>query len=84
MSLWADYLSRPSEECRQDKPAYQSDNSSPEELNLSDKENNNTCVKVIPYRYGSNVDVLWSLFNISHGYAYDMASEMRVCCLKRA
>jgi hypothetical protein len=76
MSLWADYLRRPSEECRQDMPTYQSDNSSPEEINLTDKGNNNTCVKVIPYRYGSNVDVLWSLFNISHGYAYDMASEI--------
>ena len=80
MSLWADYLRRPSEECRQDKPSYQSDNSSPEEINLTDKGNNNTCVKVIPYRYGSNVDVLWSLFNISHGYAYDMASEIALKC----
>jgi hypothetical protein len=77
-SLWADYLRRPSEECQQGKPSYQSDNSSREEINLTDKENNNnnTCVKVIPYRYGSNVDVLWALFNISHGYAYDMASEI--------
>ena len=80
-SLWADYLRRPSEECRQDKPSYQSDNSSPEEINLTDKGNNNsTCVKVIPYRYGSNVDVLWALFNISHGYAYDMASEIVLKC----
>ena len=81
MSLWADYLRRPSGECRQDKLTYQSDNSSPEEINLTDKENNNnTCVKVIPYRYGSNVDVLWALFNISHGYAYDMASEIVLKC----
>jgi len=33
-------------------------------------------VEAIPYKYGSNVDVLWALFNISHGYAYDMASEI--------
>ncbi len=80
-SLWADYLRRPSEECRQDKHSNQSDNSFPEEMNLTDKgNNNNTCVKVIPYRYGSNVDVLWALFNISHGYAYDMASEIVLKC----
>ncbi len=33
-------------------------------------------VKAIPYRYGSVIDVLWSILNISHGYAYDMASEI--------
>jgi len=81
MSLWADYLRRPHGGCRQDKPDYQSDNFSSEEINLTDKENNNnTCVKVIPYRYGSTVDVLWALLNISHGYAYDMASEIVLKC----
>jgi hypothetical protein len=81
MSLWADYLRRPSGECRQVKPTHQFDNSSSKEIKLTDKENNNnTCVKVIPYRYGSNVDVLWSLFNISHGYAYEMASEIVLKC----
>jgi len=81
MSLWADYLRTPSGECRQDKSTYQYDNFSQEEMNLTDKENNNnTCVKVIPYRYGSNVDVLWALFNISHGYAYDMASDIVLKC----
>jgi hypothetical protein len=81
MSLWADYLRRPSGECWQDEPTYPSDNSTPEEINLTDKENNNnTCVKVVPYRYGSNVDILWALLNISHGYAYDMASEIVLKC----
>ncbi len=80
-SLWADYLRKPSGERRQDKPTWQSDNSSQEEINLTDKGNNyNACVKVIPYRHGSNVDVLWALLNISHGYAYDMASEIVLKC----
>ncbi|MCP4253285.1 MAG: hypothetical protein GY775_07725 [Candidatus Scalindua sp.] len=78
MSLWADYFRRSSGECRQDKPIiHQHENPSPEEKNLTVKENNNkVCAKVVPYRYGSNVDVLWALLNISHGYAYDMASEI--------
>ena len=77
MSLWADYLRRPSEECGQDKSIHQYGNSSSEEESLIDKGNiNNACVKVAPYRYGSAVDVLWSLFNISHGYAYEMASDI--------
>ncbi len=80
-SLWANYLRRLSEECQQDKPSFRPYNSSPEGINLTDKENNNnTYVKVIPYRYGSNVDVLWSLFNISHGYAYEMASDIVLKC----
>jgi hypothetical protein len=33
-------------------------------------------VKAIQYRYGGVIDVLWSILNISHGYAYDMASEI--------
>ena len=37
-------------------------------------------VKVIPYRYGSGVDIFWSLLNISHGYAYEMASEIVSRC----
>jgi len=37
-------------------------------------------VKVIPYRYGSGVDIFWSLLNISHGYAYEMASEIISDC----
>ena len=32
--------------------------------------------KAIPYKYGSVIDVLWSILNISHGYAYDMASKI--------
>ena len=39
-------------------------------------DDNVISVEAIPYKYGSNVDVLWALFNISHGYAYDMASEI--------
>jgi len=82
MSLWADYLRRSSGDCRQDRSATdQHGNSSQEEINLTNKDNiNNVCVKVVPYRYGSNVDVLWALFNISHGYAYDMASEIVLKC----
>jgi hypothetical protein len=34
------------------------------------------CVNVIPYRYGSIVDTIWSMLNLSHGYAYDMASDI--------
>jgi hypothetical protein len=41
-----------------------------------EKETNGFYVKAIPYRYGSIIDVIWSLLNISHGYAYDMASEI--------
>ena len=37
-------------------------------------------VKVIPYRYGSSVDIFWSLLNISHGNAYEMASEIVSDC----
>jgi hypothetical protein len=39
-------------------------------------ETNAFHVKAIPYRYGSAIDVLWSIMNISHGFAYDMASEI--------
>jgi hypothetical protein len=81
MSLWADYLRRPSGECRQDKSVHQYDNSSSEEESLVDKGDiDNACVKVVPFRYGSAVDVLWSLFNISHGYAYEMASAIVLKC----
>ena len=40
------------------------------------RDDNVISVEAIPYKYGSNVDVLWALLNISHGYAYDMASEI--------
>lgn len=81
MSLWADYLRRPSGECRQDKSIHQYDNSSSEGESLIDKGDIDiACVKVIPFRYGSAVDVLWSLFNISHGYAYEMASDIVLKC----
>ena len=77
MSLWADYLRRPSVECGHGKRTCPPDNSSSEKIKPTDQKNsNNTCVNVVPYRYGSNIDVLWALFNISHGYAYDMASEI--------
>jgi hypothetical protein len=33
-------------------------------------------IKVIPYKHGGGIDVFWALLNISHGYAYDMASEI--------
>lgn len=42
----------------------------------SKKEMDAFHVKAIPYRYGSVSDVVWSLLNISHGFAYDMASEI--------
>ena len=47
----------------------------PEEENPPDR-----FVRVIPYRYGSGVDIFWSLLNISHGYAYEMASEIVSDC----
>ena len=57
---------------------YQPDSSIPDTADLVIQEDTNyPFVKVIPYKYGSGiVDVFWSLFNISHGYAYDMASEI--------
>ncbi|MFH1860299.1 MAG: hypothetical protein ABH870_04725 [bacterium] len=39
------------------------------------QENNNEKLQVcsIPYRYGSILDILWSLLNISSGFGYEMA-----------
>ena len=60
---------------------YGSDNSAQntalwEHFFIEQKESIEFSVKAIPYRYGSTVDVLWSMLNISHGFAYDMASEI--------
>ncbi len=76
-ALWAHYLTNPSEVYSPDLSTNQTGSLTPKETNRVDKkENNNPYVKVIPYRYGGGVDVLWALLNISHGYAYDMASEI--------
>ena len=72
-ALWADYLKNPSEECLPD----QSGSTTPETNRV---DTNNPCVKVIPYRHGSIVDVFWAVFNLSHGYAYEMASEIVLKC----
>lgn len=75
MDLWVHYLTNPPvQECPPDQSTHQSGSTTPEETNRVNT--NNSFVKVIPYRYGSGIDVLWALFNISHGYAYDMASEI--------
>jgi len=72
MDLWVHYLKNPPEgKCPPDQPGY----SAPEETNRVD-----SIVKIIPYRYGSGVDVFWALLNISHGYAYEMASEIVSDC----
>ncbi len=76
-ALWVHYLTNPPEEYSPDMSTHQTGSLIPKETKrVSRKENNNPCVKVIPYRYGGGVDVLWALLNISHGYAYDMASEI--------
>ncbi len=55
--------------------------SQPERQNQTDgKEEDCFHVKAIPYRYGSGTDVFWALLNFSHGYAYEMASEIISKC----
>ena len=76
-ALWIHYLTNPSEEYSPDPFTYQTGSLIQKETKrVNKKEDYNPCVKVIPYKYGSGVDVLWALLNISHGYAYDMASEI--------
>ncbi len=64
MALWAHYLKSPPV---QECPPVQSDSITPD-------------IKVIPYRYGSGTDVFWAVLNLSHGYAYEMASEIVSKC----
>ncbi len=64
MALWANYLTNPPV---QDCPQAQSDSITPD-------------IKVIPYRNGSISDVFWAVLNLSHGYAYEMASEIALKC----
>jgi hypothetical protein len=64
MALWANYLTNPPV---QECPSGQSDSITPD-------------IKVIPYRHGSIVDVFWAVFNLSHGYSYEMASEIVLKC----
>ncbi len=79
MALWVRYFTNPPvQECPPDQSTRQSGSTIPDETNRVDI--NNPCVKVIPYRYGSGTDVFWALFNISHGYAYEMASEIVSKC----
>ncbi len=70
MDLWARYLNNPPEE---ECPTGQSGS-------VIQEGTNPAAVKMIPYRYGSCADVFWALFNISHGYAYEMASEIVSKC----
>ena len=75
MDLWVHYLTNPPvQERPPDQSTRQSDSTTPDETNRVDTDK--PYIKVIPYRYGSGIDVFWALFNISHGYAYDMASEI--------
>ncbi len=75
MDLWVHYLTNPPvQECPPDQPIRQSGSTIPDTTNRVDTDK--PYIKVIPYRYGSGIDVFWALFNISHGYAYDMASEI--------
>lgn len=63
-ALWVDFFRR----------SHGQSTSRSDQVHTEDTDN--LCVEIIPYRYGSNIDVLWALFNISHGYAYHMASEI--------
>ncbi len=75
MDLWVHYLKNPPVgNCPPDQSINQTGSSTPEE------DTNIPFIKVIPYRYGGAVDVFWALLNISHGYAYDMASEIVSKC----
>jgi hypothetical protein len=75
MDLWIHYLTNPPvQECPPDQSTRQSGSTTPNETNRVDTDR--PYIKVIPYRHGGGIDVFWALFNISHGYAYDMASEI--------
>ena len=75
MDLWVHYLTNPPvQECPPDQSTRQSGSTTPNETNRVDTDR--PYIKVIPYRHGGGIDVFWALLNISHGYAYDMASEI--------
>ena len=75
MDLWVHYLTNPPvQERPPDQSTRQSGSTTPNETNRVDTDR--PYIKVIPYRHGGGIDVFWALFNISHGYAYDMASEI--------
>jgi len=75
MDLWVHYLTNPPvQERPPDQSTRQSGSTTPDETNRVDTDR--PYIKVIPYRHGGGIDVFWALFNISHGYAYDMASEI--------
>ncbi len=75
MDLWVHYLTNPPvQESPPDQSTRQSGSTTPNETNRVDTDR--PYIKVIPYRHGGGIDVFWALFNISHGYAYDMASEI--------
>ncbi len=75
MDLWVHYLTNPPvQECPPDQSTRQSGSTTPNETNRVDTDR--PYIKVIPYKHGGGIDVFWALFNISHGYAYDMASEI--------
>ncbi len=68
MALWADYLTNPPvQECPLGQSTNRPDSITPD-------------IKVIPYRHGGISDVFWAVFNLSHGYAYEMASEIVLKC----
>jgi hypothetical protein len=80
-ALWVNYLEKPPGVSPQDPSSHHANTITPaEKVRLDKEENPGIYVKAIPYRYGSNVDVFWALFNISHGYAYDMTSEIISKC----
>ena len=75
MDLWVHYLTNPPvQECPPDQSTRQSGSTTPDETNRVDTDK--PYIKVIPYKHGGGIDVFWALLNISHGYAYDMASEI--------
>jgi hypothetical protein len=79
MALWVRYFTNPPvQECPPDQSTRQSGSTIPDETNRVDT--NNPCVKVIPYRHGGIFDVFWAVLNLSHGYAYEMASEIVSKC----
>ncbi len=79
MAMWVSYFTNPPvQECPSVQSTRQSGSIIPEETDQVDT--NNPCVKVIPYRYGSCTDVFWAVLNLSHGYAYEMASEIVSKC----
>mgnify|MGYP000106102364 CR=1 FL=1 len=77
--LWVNYLEKPSGVSPQYLSSHQTITPN-EKDRLDKKESSNLYVEAIPCRYGSNIDVFWALFNISHGYAYEMASEIVLKC----